>query len=290
MHIYIYVYVYIVISNGQKSFSRSSINTLSRNVWVARAGNVGWARAHGKTLSGAVLGAWCGPAWRVHVLPSLPDPQAQLDEFGEAGFMLLNRGGMCPTLLLGWASQFPQSPACPFSSVLMSIAPLFSLSAFGRGNFAFPLLLESTELLEKGSFNPKGHVWPLLSPNICRIGDRSEGSFQVLAFLGDLDQPSTHESLDGGWMNGYSSGAPCKSSCVRKHQHRARGFAFLQQRHTWGGWKGSQQQPAEGQAQPDSVPRVFQDYAEMLWLTTAAFLWGTKPWAHSAFFFSLTGM
>lgn len=83
---------------------------------------------------------------------------------------------MYPTVLLGLGHPVspgcvgpPPIPARPFSSVLMSIAPLFSLSAFDRENFAFPLLLESTQLLEEGSFNPKGHVWPLLSPSICRI-------------------------------------------------------------------------------------------------------------------------
>lgn len=67
-------------------------------------------------------------------------------------------GPPCFPRLFG-ASGIPQSPACPFSSVLMSIAPLFSLPAFCRGNFAFPLLLGSTPAAGGGQLQSTGaHV------------------------------------------------------------------------------------------------------------------------------------
>lgn len=77
-------------------------------------------------------------------------------------------------------------------------SPFLSVSIW-QGELCFLSSLESTQLLEEGSFNPKGHVLPLLSPNICRMGDRREGHFHVLASHGSLDQ--TLCTLVPGWMD-----------------------------------------------------------------------------------------
>lgn len=134
---------------------------------------------------------------------------------------------------------------CPSSSVLTSLAPLCSLPAFGRGSFAFPVLLESAGLLEEGSFHQHKHVLPLRSPDSCRIGGCSHLFFISMHLRhrgwvrgqfaaswpphGDLDQTlCTSASRMEGLMPGDGSGAPRKSSSVRNHRHRVKGIAFLQ--------------------------------------------------------------
>lgn len=86
---------------------------------------------------------------------------------------------MCPTPLLGLGLPvspecvgpvgIPPSPACLSSSsfVRESITSLCSLPAFGRGSVVFRVLLESTWLLEEGSFDLNKHVLPLRSPEAC---------------------------------------------------------------------------------------------------------------------------
>lgn len=163
----------------------------------------------------------------------------------------------------------------------MSVAPLFSLSAFGRGNFAFPLLLESTQLLEEGSFNPKGHVWPLLSPSTCRIGDRHEGSFQVLASHGGLDQ--TLRAFVPGCRDG------CRDTALVLLA-RAPLSAFLQQRHNCGGRKGSQQQPGEGQTQPGTVHTSVSGLCRDVTADHCSFPSGNESLTPQCPFYSLIGM
>lgn len=163
---------------------------------------------------------------------------------------------MCPPALLGLGSPVspgcvelvgaPPSPACPsFSSpVLMCVAPLCSLPAFGREDLAFPFLLERAWLLEEGSFDWHKHVLPLRSPDACSITGCSPLFFiskhvpllrccvGVVPGIPDLDQIyCASASCMEGLMHGDSSGAPCKSSSARNCQHVAEGSAFLQLRH-----------------------------------------------------------
>lgn len=172
---------------------------------------------------------------------------------------------MCPAALLELGPPVssgcvgpvgvPPSPACPSSSsVPMSIAPLCSLPAFGRGallSLFFWKALScwrsvastdtSTCCPSKASM-PAGSVVALSCfsfPSTCCSCDIVEerGAVPgVLAPHSDLDQiHRTSASWMGGLMHGDSSGAPCKGSSARNRQRRAEGVAFLQRRHTKGG-------------------------------------------------------
>lgn len=269
-----YVYIYVVISNGQKSFSKGSINTLSKmSKWWGQ-GILGWQEpvvkpplrlcwVHGIALHGGSVSC---PAF---LIPS-HDWSSGVREWIQGGcFWVVKWGGMCPHSAAGAGlPSFPRlcgatgTPPITCMSVLICLDVLFSLSMFGRGNFAFPLLLESTQLLEEGSFNPNRHVWPLLSPDSCRIGDRPEGSFQVLVSHNDLDQALC--ASVPGWRDGCLDTAWCSLQellyeetpaqsqrlCISPAKTHLRGLEGVPAA-TWGG---------------SGTTRLswFQDYAEML--------------------------